>query len=92
MIKKTLVGFGWAILFYIVACMLTGSIAGGIACLEDPQQDAKRAVRVAGARAVEEVRIYFVVGSLALAVVGVWKSILPGARTRIDVAPPSPND
>lgn len=81
MIKKILFGLLWFIVLYFFACIVIGAVAGAIAGAKDPQ-NAAEAGGQAGARAVEAVRVYLALGSLAMASVGAWKGFLPGTRRK----------
>lgn len=80
-LRRVFFGFLWGIALYFVACVATGAIAGGIAGVQDPQ-NAHVAGQVAGAKAVEALRLYLLGGAALLVAVGTWFGILPGTKAQ----------
>lgn len=80
MAKK--IGFGalWFIVIYFLACAIVGGVAGGIAGANNPTNPDLAAL--AGAEVVLKFRIYIFLGSLAAAVFGAVKGLLPGTKTK----------
>jgi hypothetical protein len=81
MFRRIIFGVVWCVVLYFGACMITGGIAGGQAGAKDPA-NAAAVGAVAGAKAVEALRVYFLMGALAIATVGTAAGILPGTQVK----------
>jgi hypothetical protein len=83
MAKKVLFGFVWCVVFYFVACMFVGGVAGGIAGTKYPGNipAAQEAGRIAGEKAVTQYLPYIAFSSVTLAILGSGAGILPGTKT-----------
>jgi hypothetical protein len=77
-IQRILVSLAWGAAVYFGACMLTGAIAGGRAGAENPQNAAVAGAQ-AGAKAVERMRGYYLIGGGLVALVGILTGGLPGS-------------
>ena len=80
MLRKVLIGLVWFGAFYGLACIAVSAVAGGIAGAHDPAH-AQQAGAVAGQQAVQEYFYVILVGSFALAAIGVATGILPGVKS-----------
>ena len=79
MLKRILFGMLWFVVLYMGACMITGAVAGAIAGSRDPA-NASAAGYQAGQQVVLSLRGYFLLGALALSVIGTSLGVLPGTR------------
>jgi len=86
-IKRLFFGILWFIVLYMGACIITGGVAGAIAGIRSPD-NASAAGSIAGREAVLALRVYFLFGSAALALVGTWFGVLPGTR-KVAARPPT---
>jgi hypothetical protein len=73
------IGFPWWAGFYFAACCAVGGTVGGWAGATDPEHAAEAARRLS-ADVVQRFAGIFLLGSLAVAVVGSAFGILPGTR------------
>lgn len=81
MVKRTLFGILWAGVFYFLACVVIGAIAGGIAGSKDPA-NAALAGQQAGFNAVAPNRIYIGAGAIVLSAILSCAGILPGTKIK----------
>jgi hypothetical protein len=79
MIKRIILGIVWFLVLYFVVCTVIGGVAGGIAGSKDPENASVVGAR-AGARAVESLRLYVLIGTALLATAGTYAGKLPGTR------------
>lgn len=82
MVKRLLFGLLWFVVLYLLACCITGGIAGGITGSQDPANATFGAGAKAGAEAVSALRGYLLAGSVLLSALGTWAGILPGTGVK----------
>jgi hypothetical protein len=81
MVKRILLGLGWCVVIYFVACFTVGAVAGGIAGAQNPS-NASMVGQKAGTEAVEAFRGLILLGSLLISGLGTWAAILPGTKVK----------
>ena len=81
MTQKVMMGLVWFAVFYFLACVIVGGVAGAMAGANDPAH-AQQAGGIAGQQAVTKYYYVILFGSIALATVGAATGILPGTRSK----------
>lgn len=81
MVRRILISLLWGFVVYFGACVVTVLIAGVRTGAENPQ-NAAIAGAEAGAKAVEKLRAYFLIGGGAIALVGILTGGLPGSGSK----------